>query len=771
MSRPINPYIAGPALRGEKGFFGRQEVLDWVAKGLRNPATNVLVLFGQRRIGKTSLLLRLQRTLPADAFLTVYFDLHSKAKHPLGQVLAAMATRAASQAGMERPKSDLFDDEGLLFQSAFLPRLYQMLGGHRRPVFILDEFEAIDSSQWLDLSQAAAANSLFPFIQDLMTTDPRPAFVFAVGRQAEDLFLSHGAVFKSSSVKKIWVLDRESAKALVRQAEADGTLHFTDQAVARILSLTSNHPFLTQLLCQRLWDRAYRGNPAVPPSVDTPDVDAAIPDALEAGELALAWIWNGMGPAERIYTAALAKIADEGQTISEDHVIQVLAEHADRLRTREVELAPRDLVNRQVLERAGERQYRFAVELFRYWVRDNKPLHEVKDELDRLEPSAERLFSIGQESFYQRRWRDAVELFQLALERNPRHFRARVHLGEALLEQGQTDKAVAELERAYEMDRKAAHLPLVRALIAQARARQEDSDKDSALAACQRALQISPNEPQVQELQATIWQTELDRLYRKGMKHFRRKMWREAQIALEEVIRLSPDYCDGDAAAKLEIVRERLAQSNLIIEVLRNPLWQGIGAVLIIAIAAVFAFPFTKQIIRGLVPTPVSVPPAICNGDFDDKFKCWQHGGELDQEVKCDDPQCYAVLGNPDYPCYGGVPVGEAWIKQTFEVPQVVSPTLSLRYRVFSYDLDLLGYDYFQVAINGELLPDRYGNSEWLEPSCSRAVWDSDWQTLTLNLSSYRGKTIEVSFHNFNGTQSYHNTWTYVDEVRIELGH
>jgi hypothetical protein len=73
MAQPVNPYVAGAPLRGEQGFFGRQDTLDWVARELRNPATNALVLFGQRRIGKTTLLLQLQRTLPADAFLARLF--------------------------------------------------------------------------------------------------------------------------------------------------------------------------------------------------------------------------------------------------------------------------------------------------------------------------------------------------------------------------------------------------------------------------------------------------------------------------------------------------------------------------------------------------------------------------------------------------------------------------------------------------------------------------------------------------------------------------
>ena len=88
MSRPINPYIAGAPLRHARGFFGRQEILSWIKQQLHNPTINALVLFGQRRIGKTSFLRKLQLALPADSFLPVYLELENQARRPLGPILA-----------------------------------------------------------------------------------------------------------------------------------------------------------------------------------------------------------------------------------------------------------------------------------------------------------------------------------------------------------------------------------------------------------------------------------------------------------------------------------------------------------------------------------------------------------------------------------------------------------------------------------------------------------------------------------------------------------
>src|SRR5262245_26277069 len=97
MTQFINPYIAGTPLRRVKGFFGRADALEWVARELSNPDTNALVLYGQRRIGKTSLLMQLQRTLPSERFLPVYFDLQDQARRPLQKVLVDLAETIAQR--------------------------------------------------------------------------------------------------------------------------------------------------------------------------------------------------------------------------------------------------------------------------------------------------------------------------------------------------------------------------------------------------------------------------------------------------------------------------------------------------------------------------------------------------------------------------------------------------------------------------------------------------------------------------------------------------
>jgi tetratricopeptide (TPR) repeat protein len=549
MKHPVNPYVAGPPLREVGQFFGRTDTVRWVSQELLNPSTNALVLFGQRRIGKTTLLVQLEQILADGVFLPVYFDLQNHAKRPLSEVLVDLAEDVAERAKLPSPDLKATDNRGRFFRRDFLPWLYQKLEEDCRPVLLLDEFDVLHPQPGQTLDDSVAARALFPFLRGLMAKDPRIAFVFAMGRQAEDLSTDYTSVFKGALVQEVWVLDPESATALILQAQVNETLNFDDEVVERILSLAGRHPYMTQLLCQRIWERAYTGNPTSVPNIQTADVEAAVPDALRAGDSALSWLWGGLNPAEKVYAAALAQAAgDDYETISADRVVEVLGSHASRLRAEPVEMAPQKLVKRRVLEICGEGEYRFAVELFRRWVRRHQPLREVKDELDRMYPLAEEFFSVGERVAQQGDWEKAIAYFKDALEKDPRHFHAQLQLGETLLKLARAEAAVRELERAYELDKEAARLPLARALVAKARNLQGRGEEDAALAACVRALEVFPGERAAQEIKETIWarrgnaameRGELD-LALAAYQQAGAKGWEEAVTFVEEAIENDP---------------------------------------------------------------------------------------------------------------------------------------------------------------------------------------------------------------------------------------
>ncbi len=501
-----NPYVVGPPVNQAPSFVGREAIIAWVGREL-GVSTNVLVLLGQRRIGKTSLLKYLEHYLPRDRFLPIYFDLQGRERQHVGAVLADLARDLAEAANLEMEEVDSlsWDDKGRTFQRHFLPRLYAALPPEVQPVLLLDEFDNLEQPQEA-LPSTVAARALRTYLARLIASQRRLAFVFVVGRHRDDLSIDFTQVFKSALMQEIWVLERTDAIRLIHQGESSGRLRFDDNAINHILTLTGGHPYLTQLLGQRLWDRAGTVPEAIPFPVTSAAVEEAATEALRMGGHVLDWWWDGLGPAEKIYAAVLAELSPDGGDIPEDKIIEALSQHAARLHTREVEMAPHDLVRRRVLVEVGERRYRFAIELLRRWVRANRPLAAVKDEIDRIDDVAQQFFKLGERLFRRREWAEAAAQFERALGRNPHHFRAHLLLGETLLEQADVARAVQELEQAYALDRSEARLPLVRALLRQASQAQAAGEDETALALYDRVLSLSPQEQTARQGQRTIWE-------------------------------------------------------------------------------------------------------------------------------------------------------------------------------------------------------------------------------------------------------------------------
>jgi AAA+ ATPase superfamily predicted ATPase len=59
-------------------FFGRDDVFDWIEKSITGQySEHILVIHGQRRVGKTSVLKQLGNRLPSK-YIPVFFDLQGR---------------------------------------------------------------------------------------------------------------------------------------------------------------------------------------------------------------------------------------------------------------------------------------------------------------------------------------------------------------------------------------------------------------------------------------------------------------------------------------------------------------------------------------------------------------------------------------------------------------------------------------------------------------------------------------------------------------------
>jgi tetratricopeptide (TPR) repeat protein len=476
-SKPVNPYSAGNPVR-TPAFFGREQILQQVEEALASPHQNAIVLCGQRRIGKTSILYELQSRLPAYRFAAVYQDLQDKAREPMSVVLAEIARRTAAALKLSRPDARAFDSDGEYFQDEFLPLVYSELEktGNRRLVLLLDELDVLDVVQREKLGPDATGNRFFEYLRKLMREELRIGFVFVVGRDVRELDISFLATFKASKTLRVSTLDQETTRKLVKAPMQweEPVIQYTEDAVEGIWRLAHGQPMLTQALCATVYDRVWErvlGKFSPEPQVDLGDVNLAATDVLAAYKHIFDWIWDGLPPAERIILSALAeRLPDDESFISRDEVLETLQRSNVRIITRELTQSPEKLAEWELLERDEQGHYRFFVPLLRRWIRDKKRLAQVREEIDKINPAAQAFFNAGKLAYEaaQPNFESAITNLRQAIQINPEHLEARLVLGQVLLETGDYDGMVSVYEEAHQRDPAQARYGLTNALVLRA---------------------------------------------------------------------------------------------------------------------------------------------------------------------------------------------------------------------------------------------------------------------------------------------------------------
>ncbi|MEK8021615.1 MAG: ATP-binding protein, partial [Candidatus Parabeggiatoa sp.] len=286
---PTNPYIVGNPVGNSLVFVGRADILREVRRVVHEPQQNAIVLYGQRRIGKTSVLQELEAQLPQEGHYPIFFDLQNKAEWSLGRVLRELAQQISRLLELAHP--DLGDDPETTFRQVWLPDVLNNLSTDASLLLLFDEFDVLANPE---SEQAGAA--FFPYLRDLLIIHLKHLnAVFAIGRNIDDLSSIALSLFRNVPTQRVSLLSRAETVKLIHLSQTNQTLNWSnDDAVEKVWQLTNGHPFLTQALCSHIWDRLHNKNPNEPPTVTLKDVEEAIPDTLSTRRNTLEWLWDGL---------------------------------------------------------------------------------------------------------------------------------------------------------------------------------------------------------------------------------------------------------------------------------------------------------------------------------------------------------------------------------------------------------------------------------------------------------------------------------------------
>jgi hypothetical protein len=358
-----NPYIFSSPLTEEQGVFvGRNDIVGRIEQLLRDPRRPPLLLYGQRRMGKTSLLRNLGRLLPS-TILPLFVDGQGAAlANNYAEFLYSMARQMAKSAEIQRGlqlsapgRETLLESPFIIFNDWLDEVEREMTArGKSLALLTLDEIEALAR---VTARERFNAEDLLNLFRNLVQHRPRFKVLLA-GSHTLDEFQRWSSYLINMQVLKISYLEPTEALQLIERPIPDFALAYEPGASQRVLKLTRGHPHLVQLLCHEVVMLKNRQPRPARRTVTLADVEAAVASALDVGSFFFADIQQNQVDAAGL--ALLRFMAAQGEDTAVSR--QALADHCPD----QPEVILTALLRRDLIE-AAEGGYRFQVEMIRRW--------------------------------------------------------------------------------------------------------------------------------------------------------------------------------------------------------------------------------------------------------------------------------------------------------------------------------------------------------------------------------------------------------------------
>jgi hypothetical protein len=385
-----NPYVAGNPVRDQSMFFGRTDVFEFIKNKLSVTRKNItIVLYGERRTGKTSVLYQIENGKLGKEFVPVYIDLQEMAKVNEREFFAKISGKimeALVRFKIITPKSTDYNEINKIIDhyeiesnpyTVFTEFLDKVSATLREKYFIVmfDEYEILEKK----IKSDHLSPDLIQYLRNLMQNRERFSFVFAGSKKMEELEGIHWSLmFNLATYKKIGFLERKDALDLMKIPVND-KIQYTDEVVDKLLRLTACHPYFLQLFLQNVVDHM---NESRKEYVGTEELTHVMQYILDNPSPHMFYIWKDSTYEQQMALSALAGIIEsEDQYISVKEVYEKLLENGATLDKKVIRNALNDVTRKDILERKkGEVTYSFKIDLLRYWIESEYPLFRVIEE-------------------------------------------------------------------------------------------------------------------------------------------------------------------------------------------------------------------------------------------------------------------------------------------------------------------------------------------------------------------------------------------------------
>nr|WP_293110010.1 AAA-like domain-containing protein [Okeania sp. SIO2F4] len=366
ITEPIeNPYVIGDPVEGYL-FVGCEDIMRQLKElWVMNSQLQSVVLFGHRRMGKTSILRNVAKSSGADVQV-VYVNLQGLGaiSQGMGEVFLAISDEISDTINLPPPETDELLRLPQRTFKFYLKQATQKLE-NKGLIIALDEFETIEE---LINAQQLPPNFM-AVLRGFVQMSPKIAFAFAGLHTLEEMTEDYFQPFFASVIPiRVGFLNRPTTRQLLANPNPDFLLTYQAEAMDRIYDLTSGQPYLVQLLgfllVRRYNEQTFEEGKPREPIFTVADVDAIIEknELFQNGRYYFTGVWGQAGqdaPGQQDILKALAQYRGG----CSHAILQQLTGLDEAI----INDALDTLFRHDVIV-ATEGNLKFAVELFRRWV-------------------------------------------------------------------------------------------------------------------------------------------------------------------------------------------------------------------------------------------------------------------------------------------------------------------------------------------------------------------------------------------------------------------
>lgn len=418
-----SPYVTGTPLAPRHGhdvFFGREDLIAQVSRQIATHG-NVVLLEGNRRSGKTSILRHVEGQTAIPGWLAVYSSLQGAggASRAVGvpteavfRLMASSIANAIARLNIETPLPNgttftLAPGEPLSIARScregigadapfddfreYLERVLAILTPLKLGlVLMLDEFDKLQEG----IDNGVTSPQVPENIRFLIQSYPRVSAILTGSRRLKRLREEYwSTLYGLGTSIQVTGLDEASARKVVTEP-VRGRLAYAQEAVDRVIEVTARQPYLVQCLCNQIFDHAVRDESRF---ITIGRVDESAASWVRNNEhFASLWDYASRGPELGRYRRQLvlficARAFRDGTHLGFGTLLEQLAQTGIEVSETalDIDLAYlRELELIDVCGPIGDTEYRMTVPLMADWIEQQQD-HEVVASRARVEAEEE----------------------------------------------------------------------------------------------------------------------------------------------------------------------------------------------------------------------------------------------------------------------------------------------------------------------------------------------------------------------------------------------